>query len=539
MAVIFIQDFAHNCGLPYIEVSAKENINIKEAFFVLARNIIAKKEGRKEDIPHLPYEMNDTKQLSMSRRQPDDKLMDTHQHSNNTPSHTQQSHSQIQETSTPEVHQELLPEKDASIQQELEQYKKRALEAEEKVEVLKAEMAQCQQQIEDKNQDIHRNSKRNQSLKERVFKLEENVKAAGQQLQEREYQVAKNLETIQDLESRLKQSEEAVRAARQEMREKEQQALRYTETNRTLENRVHKLEEEAAETQQHITELEQQLRQAELRLTNSDRIFQDIFQTLLGQLPQSQPYWVVQRNEIQLTCEELGTGGWASVKVALFRGQHVAAKCLHHQIISAHNIRLFTREMTMAARARHPNLLQFIGATMDNNPIILTELMPTSLRRILEQGVHLNHTQIISIASDVARALNYLHLNTPDPIIHRDISSANVLLEQFGDNYKAKVSDYGSANFSRYTSTAGPGNPLYSAPESGDPSRQSVKMDVYSFGLLLIEMCSGELFDDHEELIRTRINDWPEIVGIIRPCIRRDHKRRPNMDSVIAQLIQI
>ena len=223
----------------------------------------------------------------------------------------------------------------------------------------------------------------------------------------------------------------------------------------------------------------------------------------------------------------MGTGGWASVKVALFRGQRVAAKCLHHQIISAHNIRLFTREMTMAAHARHPNLLQFIGATMDNNPIILTELMPTSLRRILEEGVHLSRIQIISISSDVARALNYLHLSTPDAIIHRDISSANVLLEPFGDNhYKAKVSDYGSANFSRYTSTAGPGNPLYSAPESGDPSRQSVKMDVYSFGLLLIEICSGELFDDHEELIGSHISDWPEVVGIIRPCICRDPKRR-------------
>ena len=74
--------------------------------------------------------------------------------------------------------------------------------------------------------------------------------------------------------------------------------------------------------------------------------------------------------------------GRASVRVAHFRGQCVAAKFLH-------NIRLFIREMNMAAQARHPNLLQFIGATMDDTPIILTEFMLTSLRRILEQGVHL------------------------------------------------------------------------------------------------------------------------------------------------------
>lgn len=273
-------------------------------------------------------------------------------------------------------------------------------------------------------------------------------------------------------------------------------------------------------------------------MANSDRVFQDIFQRLLGQVPQSQPHWVVQREEIQLTEEQLGAGGWAVVKVAVFRDQRVAAKCLHNQIISAHNVRLFTREMNMAAHARHPNLLQFIGATMDNNPIILTELMPTSLRRVLEEGNSLSHGQIVSIASDVARALNYLHLSSPDPIIHRDVSSANVLLKSSaGNSYEAKLSDYGSANFVRYATTVGPGNPLYSAPEVNDPKQHSPKMDIYSLGLLLVEMCSGELFDDHEELIQTRIfADWPEMVAVIRPCIHQDPRRRPSAADVIRQL---
>ena len=78
------------------------------------------------------------------------------------------------------------------------------------------------------------------------------------------------------------------------------------------------------ETRQHITELKEQLRihQAELR-------------RLLGQLPQSQPHWVVQGNGIQLTNEELGTGGWGIVKVAVFGGQHVAAKCLSFQLTTS------------------------------------------------------------------------------------------------------------------------------------------------------------------------------------------------------------
>ena len=503
----------------------------------LTRNIVAKMEGCSVEELLMPKNKVATvggeEQLDRHEARPDSKKLNTDQNSDRS-ALQQSSHSKVQEASSTAVCREELAEKG-----EFEEYKISAIMTDEKVWQLMSDVTEYQELIEDKNKEIHQGNETGQILQERLRAAEEAYQAVQQQLQERDKQLARNQEIVQDLQTRLKQSDEAVQVATQQVREREQEALQYTDNIRALEHRIQELTEEAAESQQHVTELEQQLHQAERRLANSDQIFQDIFQRLLGQLPQSQPHWVVQRREIQLTDEQLGTGGWASVKVAIFRGQRVAAKCLHDQIISAHNIRLFTREMSMAAQARHPNLLQFVGATMDNNPIILTELMPTSLRRILEQGVHLNRRQIISIASDVARALNYLHLNTPDPIIHRDISSANVLLEQFGDVYKAKVSDYGSANFSRYTTTAGPGNPLYSAPESGNPSQQSVKMDVYSFGLLLIEMCSGELFNDHEELIRSRIGDWLEIVTIIRPCIRHDPKRRPNIDAVLTQLTQI
>ena len=70
----------------------------------------------------------------------------------------------------------------------------------------------------------------------------------------------------------------------------------------------------------------------------------------------------------------------------------------------------------------------------------------------------------------------------PDPIIHRDISSANILVEPIGSGkWKAKVSDYGSANFLSKVTTMGPGNATYAAPESFNPKLQSPKMDVYSY----------------------------------------------------------
>ena len=73
--------------------------------------------------------------------------------------------------------------------------------------------------------------------------------------------------------------------------------------------------------------------------------------------------------------------------------------------------------MSIASRIRHPNLLQFIGATRVGNLMILTELMPTSLRKELEKSP-MTRPQIITIARNVASALNYLHLWKPHPILH-------------------------------------------------------------------------------------------------------------------------
>ena len=249
------------------------------------------------------------------------------------------------------------------------------------------------------------------------------------------------------------------------------------------------------------------------------------------------PSWVVDRQEVELTGEELGRGGWAVVKVAHFRGQRVAAKCLHGQIISPYNRRIFQREMQIADRVRHPNLLLFLGATLEGEPLIVTELMPTSLRAVLGQRA-LSRGQVVSIGRDVASALNYLHLMKPDPVLHRDISSANVLLEPSGtDSWKAKVSDYGSANYQLQLGTVGPGSPVYAAPEANNPARQSPKMDVFSYGVLLLEMASREMPEGAErrrELLREM--GWPAMEGLVRECTREEQKGRPTMAVVLKRV---
>ena len=249
--------------------------------------------------------------------------------------------------------------------------------------------------------------------------------------------------------------------------------------------------------------------------------------------------WLVRRAEIHMTSEKLGGGGWGEVKVAEFRGVRVAAKVLFKQLQSPYYHNIFIREMNMASRVRHPNLVQFIGASMDTEKVILMELMPNSLRQHLaDNAPSIPSTAFRRIVSlDVARALNYLHLMQPDPIIHRDISSANVLLEPLSNHsWRAKVTDYGSVNLQNQLTTKNPGNPVYSAPESSDPSMQTTKMDIFSFGVLLAEMCTAQFPEvaTREAMIRS-ISDrhW---VDMIRGCIQEDQLQRPSAARITTQL---
>ena len=323
-----------------------------------------------------------------------------------------------------------------------------------------------------------------------------------------------------------------------------------------LERRVQESERRSEEAERGRQEAEGRVREAERRSEEAVRGRQEALgrvreaererqeaegrtQEAEARQEEEQSFWVVGREEIQLTEVELGRGGWAVVKVATFRGTRVAAKCLFDEIVSDYNRGLFIREMTMAARVRHPNLLQFIGATIRGKMIVLTELMPTSLRATLKNGA-IPQQQITSISLDVARALNYLHLMRPNAIIHRDISSANVLLDPAPNNtWRAKVSDYGSVNLIRKLQTAVPGNPTYAAPEAEFPSRQSPKMDIFSFGVLLIETCTARFPDvDIRERLLQSIRDRG-MVDLIRQCTAENIDTRPTASDVIRRLSEM
>ena len=329
-----------------------------------------------------------------------------------------------------------------------------------------------------------------------------------------------------------REAEERARREAEERarREAEERARREAEerARREAEERARREAEERArrEAEQRA---EERVREAEERALASEERAQQV-----------ERQWVVERREIHITEEVLGGGGWGEVKVAEFRGTRVAAKSLYQAIRTRYYRQLFIREMNMAARIRHPNLVQFIGACMEGGMVILTELLPTSLRKELErEDYHMTPHHLISIGLDVARALSYLHQMQPDPIIHRDISSANVLLEPLANQqWRAKVTDYGSVNFQQQLRTVGPGSAVYASPEAGNPSLQSPMMDIFSFGVLLVEMCTAEFPEVSarpRQIASIRDREW---VGLIRRCTHQSPNRRPSAAEIIAELQQ-
>ena len=334
-------------------------------------------------------------------------------------------------------------------------------------------------------------------------------------------------EKVKEVEERLQGTDEQLQLVRQQLHEAQEMATR-----------------SAREAEEAMQEVRLQLQQAEQRaLDSEERLVQEqalrARQAIQGSEHKDQQ-WLVNRQEINLTEVKLGQGGWAKVQVAEFRGVKVAAKKLYEELQSPFYHNAFIREMNMAARVRHPNLVQFIGACMDGEMIILLELMPTSLRKYLADRAPARPSASFctSVCMDVAKALNYLHLMQPDPIVHRDISCANVLLEPLPhDQWRAKVTDYGSANLQSQLQTRNPGNPVYSAPESGDKSQQSPQMDIFSFGILMITMWTAEFPEvSKRETLISSIRDR-RCIGLVRACLCINREKRPSAARIIAELL--
>ena len=308
------------------------------------------------------------------------------------------------------------------------------------------------QQLTDTQGQLQDKDKRLRQKTQQLTNVQEQLQEKDGQLREKTEQLASVVWQLQERDGQLREETQQLASVVWQLQERDGQLRQKRNQLTDVRRQLHETNEEFTYKLHEIDELETSLSAAQRALNERSR-------------PQT-PDWVIPRDQIQLTDKCLGKGGWGSVIEGKYCGCAVAVKQMYELILSDHNRRLFEREMSIAARCRHPCMLQFIGATNDEgSPLFVTELMESSLRALLEQRP-LSSSEVSVISLDVARALNYLHLKKPSPIIHRDISSANVLLWRQADQWRGKVSDYGTANVLQQTMTVSPGAMIYSAPEA-------------------------------------------------------------------------
>ena len=256
---------------------------------------------------------------------------------------------------------------------------------------------------------------------------EDNVKDIDCQLGEYERQLT-------TLKGQVGSCEEALQAKDQQIErlQSEVQALQYAsiclQEGNVTERR--QLREELATVRdaknQQTEELQQTIADLREEQVQRENEFTARLSSIEAQMRALLPPWAIPETELEVTETVLRKGAYGEVRVGVYHGDRVAVKRLHNVIASDYYHKMIQREMGIAARLRHPKLVLFIGAVTRGNLTIVTELMETSLRSELEHG-RLKENHILPISRDVACALCYLH-SLPEPIIHRDVSSANVLL---------------------------------------------------------------------------------------------------------------
>ncbi|PWZ37510.1 Calmodulin-binding receptor-like cytoplasmic kinase 3 [Zea mays] len=194
----------------------------------------------------------------------------------------------------------------------------------------------------------------------------------------------------------------------------------------------------------------------------------------------------------------IGEGYFGKVyRAALLDGRVVAIKRAKKENFLSLRAE-FSNEVALLKSIEHKNLVQLLGyIDKANERILITEYISNgTLREHLDgqHGLVLGFNQRLEIAIDVAHGLTYLHLYAEKPIIHRDVKSSNILLTEA---FMAKVADFGFARTGptepdqSQIETDVRGTAGYLDPEYMGTSHLTIKSDVFSYGILLLEILSG------------------------------------------------
>jgi serine/threonine-protein kinase len=258
----------------------------------------------------------------------------------------------------------------------------------------------------------------------------------------------------------------------------------------------------------------------------------------------------------------IGRGGMSVVYLArcLETGRHVAIKFLRPELVDRSPYRQrFVNEIEAIRRIRHPVIVRMfdIGELEDGRIYLVMEYVRgPSLKRVIENG-HVPLEELLPIAMAVADGLGAAHAHG---VIHRDLKPGNILIPRLADAAApAKIVDFGIARidgFPKITNTTEVvGTPLYISPEQALGHPVDLRADIYCFGVLLYEACTGQrMFDgrDPQLLLKKHVRVVPPRMAKRRPdllipkaldalvmrCLEKSPARRPQSMQEIAEALQ-
>ncbi|KAI8013079.1 Wall-associated receptor kinase 2 [Camellia lanceoleosa] len=268
----------------------------------------------------------------------------------------------------------------------------------------------------------------------------------------------------------------------------------------------------------------------------------------------------------------LGKGGQGIVyKGVLPDNTIVAIKKPRVADQSQSQIEQFINEVIILSQVNHRNVVKLLGCCLETKvPFLVYEFITNGtlydhIHTACQRASSITWENRLRIAAETAAALSYLHSAASTPIIHRDVKTANILLD---DNYVAKVSDFGSSRLTPIDqiqlATLVQGTHGYLDPESLQTSQLTEKSDVYSFGVVLVELLTGKeaisfdrcaaernlamyfilamkedrLFEIVDEQVKNeaKADQLKEFAILAKGCLRVKGEDRPTMKDVAMEL---